>query len=136
MKKLLVLLLLFIPVLAFAGSTETVLNDCWTDSENSLLVRVTPGTSSIVVGQATIDVEATGTAVVLTADSIACKYVIMRALWDNTLNVIVGSSAMTTATGFVLTKDDVSIRLDVDNVQDIYFDADLEGEGVNWIAVQ
>lgn len=80
-------------------------------------------------------VTTSGTEVQLVASSTPCSSLVVKALAANTGKIYVGSnSSVTTSNGFELNAQE-SVSLDVDNVQDVYIDAGVNGEGVSWIAV-
>ena len=84
-------------------------------------------------GQKTVTTS--GTEVQLTATSTTCSSLLVKALAGNTGKIYVGgNSSVTTSNGFELSKGD-SVGLDVDNVQDVYIDAQTNGEGVSWISI-
>ncbi len=75
-----------------------------------------------------------GTAVVLAASTVA-KVVIIQAQTDNTGAVAVGGSGVlatvATGTGVLLYAGD-SIALEIDNLNDVYFDVTISGDGVRY----
>ena len=152
MKKiLLVLFCLFSSFFAFAGTTdyasgviyniEYPLNDSWNDSQDSFRVGIVSGdnlnveitsSASIRNGQKT----ATATApVILSADSTAVRGVTVSRIPTSLGRIYIGSSTVSADNGFTLSKDGVeSIKLDVDNLTDVYFNSEANNEGVSWIA--
>lgn len=77
-----------------------------------------------------------GTAVQLAASSTQCKRLTIMALIANTDYVCVGSSTVvasaSTRRGIPLSGG-MSITLDVDNLEDIWIDSVVSGEGVSFI---
>lgn len=75
-----------------------------------------------------------GTAVAL-ATSTACKRIQIQAKFNNTGIVVVGAStvvaAESTRRGIALNPGD-AIELDIDNVNDVYIDSTVSGEGVTF----
>lgn len=148
MKRLVLffLLVLLIAPLVYADSSdvgiERVLNDAWNDEQNSLRVGLVSGdnvnveitsSSSIRTGQKT---NTATIATVLSVDSIVVRNVTVSRNNTNTGNIYIGlNNTITSDNGFVLSKDTTTaIKLDVDNVQDIFFTSQYTGEGVNWVA--
>ena len=74
-----------------------------------------------------------GTPTVLGA-SLVCASVVVRAKPGNTGLVYLGTSTVTTSTGYELSPGD-AVGFDVGNVDDAYFDVDVTSEGVSWMAV-
>lgn len=58
----------------------------------------------------------------------------LKALHANTGMIYVGGYDVAAANGFVLDAGE-PVSLDVDNLADVYINADINGEGVSWIAV-
>jgi len=77
-----------------------------------------------------------GTREQLVASSTPCKWVILIAKTDNTGTIVVGGStvvaALATRQGTPLDAGD-SVRLDIDDLYDIYLDATVNGEGVTYL---
>lgn len=121
MKWIVLVLVLMVSVAAFAGGYP----------------EVTIGPHAIVIsGQLTIDAGGLGVPIPLSPDSTAVKKVWIAALPTNTQDAFIGGeNNIAPDSGFVLTGDIVT-AIEIDNLQDIYVDADVEGEGVSWIAIQ
>jgi hypothetical protein len=66
--------------------------------------------------------------------SLACASVVVRAMPTNVGLVYVGTSTVTTSTGYELSPGD-AVAFDVGNVAQVYFDVDTTSEGVSWMAV-
>ena len=81
-------------------------------------------------------VASAGTRVSLVASATACCWVILAALEGNTGTVVVGGStviaASATRLGVPLNKGD-SIGLSVTNLNEIYLDSTVDGEGVTFV---
>ena len=73
-----------------------------------------------------------GTAVQLAAQ--ACKSVSVKALAGNTGKIYVGDSSVSSADGYELSPGE-PIDMAIDNVNRLYIDAAVDGEGVCWLAV-
>lgn len=106
------------------------------DSDNdSIKVSVVEGGSSSpdALGNGTKTVAATGTAEQLAADT-ACTAVILTPLSTNTGIVYIGGSTVEAATenGFPLDQG-MSITIEVDNLNDVWLDPAVSGEGVAYI---
>jgi hypothetical protein len=91
-------------------------------------VNIAPYT---IVGNGKTTVTTAGTAVQL-ASSTAIKSVTIRALASNTNKIYVGSSSVSSANGFQLSKQE-TVSLDVDNLNKVWLDCDTNGEGVTFI---
>lgn len=92
-------------------------------------VRVRPNTT---LSGDVLFVTTAGSAEVL-ADETPCKRVLIKALLENTGNIIVGGSdvSFTGTVGFQLDAGEVWIGT-VDNLSDIYLDAEVSGEGAGF----
>lgn len=76
-----------------------------------------------------------GTAVSLIGAGVRTRTVTIKANKDNGNQIYVGGSAVAAATGFPLEASE-TLTLDVDNAEDeIFIDADTDGESAAWIAV-
>jgi len=86
------------------------------------------------IGHGVKSVTTAGTDVVL-ASSTACKRVIIQAQTDNTGWIAVGGSGVdatiATGTGVLLGAGD-SVELDIDDLNDVYIDSTVSGEGVRY----
>ena len=71
------------------------------------------------------------TAEVLTT-STACKHIDIMAAIANTGIIYVGGSGVTAATGIALYAGDV-YSVDIDNINDVYVLASVNGEDVQWV---
>lgn len=94
-------------------------------------VKITPW-QTIHSGQKTV--ATAGSAEVLAAASTAIKAVAIKALPTNTGKVYVGDSGVSSANGFVLSVNE-GVCLDVDNLQDIYLDVSVNGEGASYVYI-
>lgn len=120
MKKLLGVLLasLFVCSVAHAAPTD---------------VNLVPLKRISSYGQETVTTS--GTEVQLVASSTPCSSIVIKALSTNTGSIAIGSnSSVTVSNGFLLVANE-SVSLDLDNVQDVYIDTTVNGEGVSWIAI-
>ena len=112
-------------------STQTVLNEIYNSTDGTIKTQIEPF-SSVTAG-ITIDSVSTG-GQPLSSDSTAEKSVIISAPASNTGAVYIGGTTMTTTAGFRITTD--SVKIEVDNVQDIYFDAVNAGDSITWLGIQ
>jgi predicted secreted Zn-dependent protease len=87
--------------------------------------------STVISGQKAVTTA--GTEVVLDS-STAVLSVTVKAKHGNTNMIYVGTNPVSSSTGFVLDAGE-AVSLDVDNLADVYIDADTNGEGVSYIAV-
>jgi hypothetical protein len=81
-------------------------------------------------GQKTITTP--GTQEPLVASPTPCNRVWIRALHDNTENVYVGDSAVSSSTGYVLAADE-AVELFIDDLGKVYIDVDVTTEGVKFL---
>lgn len=95
-------------------------------------MRVTHSTNSI--GHGVTTVTTAGTDVVL-ASFTAAKWIVIQAQTDNTGFIAVGATGVdaTVATGTgVLLGAGESVTLPIDNLEDVYIDSTVSGEGVRY----
>ena len=85
------------------------------------------GHSTIASGQN----DTVGTSAEVLTSSTACKHVDIMAAVANTGIIYVGGSGVTTATGIALYAGDV-YSLDIDNLNDVYVIATVNGENVQY----
>lgn len=76
----------------------------------------------------------TGSRLQLSTTSAPIKSVTVKALSGNTQPVFVGSSTVNAANGFTLAANE-SVSMDISNLNLIYFDVTVNGEGVTYLAV-
>ena len=74
------------------------------------------------------------TATQLSSDSYVIRGLYVKAKAENDGNVYIGGSAVTSADGMVLSGDTM-VYLPVTNVNQVYFNADIAGDGVSWIGI-
>jgi hypothetical protein len=120
---------------AVATSTallETLLNALASVHTDQLRVDVvTPFTpTSVGSGQATV--ADAGTRAQLTAQ--ACKAVSIAANPDNTGNIFLGDVTVSSANGRILAPGD-AVDLAIDNLNRLYIDAAVDGEGISYLWV-
>jgi len=104
------------------------------DATNTVKVsgEVTSSVKALgTVGNGQKTVTSAGTAEAL-GSSTAIDSITIKALATNTGNIYVGSSSVDDTNGFVLDAGD-TVSLDIDNLADVYIDADTNGEGVSFI---
>lgn len=87
--------------------------------------------TTIYYGQTTV--VTAGTAVVL-ASSTSIRSVCIKALTGNSGNMYVGDSSVLATTGYELPKD-LSVCLDINNLNLVYINSSVNGEKVAYIAV-
>ena len=73
-----------------------------------------------------------GTSAEVLTSSTACKHVDIMAATANTGIIYVGGSGVTTTTGIALYAGDV-YSLDIDDLNDVYVIASVNGEDVQWV---
>ena len=73
-----------------------------------------------------------GTSAEVLTSSTACKHVDIMAATTNTGIIYVGGSGVTAATGIALYAGDV-YSLDIDDLNDVYVVASVNGEDVQWV---
>lgn len=79
------------------------------------------------------NVTSAGTAEALQSQDVPAGYaVVVRAKEGNSGNIYVGNSGVSSSNGDILNPGGV-VELFVDDVSDIYIDADNDGEGVSWV---
>ncbi len=98
-------------------------------TETMATLEATP--STLRNGRKTVAVAGTAEAL---AASTAILAVTVKALRTNTNNIYVGTSSVTSANGFVLSRGS-SVSFAFDNLADIFINADTNGEGVTYLAV-
>ena len=89
-----------------------------------------PGTATILHGQTTVTTA--GTEVPLIGSTTVAKWVIVKALATNTGNIFVGANPVTSSTGYVLAPGEAA-PLTHDDLNEIYIDSAVNGEGVSYI---
>lgn len=114
------------------------------DRLKAILTGIVLATGSAIIGRVGHDitgighgrkvVTTAGTDVVLAASTVA-KVVIIMAETDNTGIIVVGGSGvdwtLATRTGITLSPGE-SVTLEVDNLNDVYIDAAVSGDGVTY----
>lgn len=128
-----------------AGATDTAI--AGVDATNGLDVDVTrlpTGTNAIGrvghditgIGDGRKTVTNAGTRETLTAGSTPCKKVTMTALLENTGIVVVGGSTVVAAFGTrrgIPLETAQSITFEIDDLNDVYLDVTVNGEGVSYL---
>jgi 2-succinyl-5-enolpyruvyl-6-hydroxy-3-cyclohexene-1-carboxylate synthase len=91
--------------------------------------------STRIIGHGVKTVTTAGTDVALVSASTPCRWVTIQAQTDNTGIIAVGASGVdatvATGTGVALAVSE-SITLAIDNLDDIYIDSTVNGEGVRY----
>jgi len=97
---------------------------------------VTGGIGYSFIGSGKKIISTAGTRETLVSSSTPCKEVLIMALPGNTGEIWVGDSNVSAANkiGIVLYKND-AVSIQIDNLQKIYLDATVNGEGVSYIYV-
>jgi len=98
------------------------------DKDRKIISRVS---STINYGQVTVGT----TAVQLTSTSTPLNFgIVVKADPDNTGNVYVGDSSVSTTNGYLLTPGE-GIAFEIDDVSKVYVVADTDNQKVYWIGV-
>ena len=66
--------------------------------------------------------------------SATCQSITVKAKATNTGLIYVGGSTVTSSTGFILSAGD-SVSMETNNLDDIYLDSSVNGEGVSFLYV-
>lgn len=117
--------------------TDGDLVDGLTDINGRLQVTgVSGGSSSVTtIGNGTRTVTTAGTDVPLSASSVACSWVTIEAYRANTGYIAVGGTGVDAAaaagTGVTLAAGD-AVNVPVNNLNGVYIDATVSGEGVRY----
>jgi len=110
------------------------------DASNALKVKLVGG-ATIDIGDVEITGHSTighgsntdvGTSAEVLTSSTACKHVDIMAAIANTGIIYVGGSGVASSTGIALYAGDV-YSLDIDNLNDVYVLASVNGEDVQWV---
>lgn len=141
MRLLLFILLLIVPFSLFAAPSEQVITDPKITGYKAnvnklgtsygLAVDSTPATT-IFINQVTVTTA--GTRVQLSGASTPIRSICVKALTGNTGKMYVGDVTVASSNGYELPKD-VSVCLDVNNINLIYVDSSVNGEKVSYVAV-
>lgn len=97
------------------------------DGAGRLKVSIVGGSTTIASGEN----DTVGTSAEVLTSSTACKHVDIMASVANTGIIYVGGSGVTAATGIALYAGDV-YSVDIDNLNDIYVLATVDGENVQF----
>ena len=109
-----------------------------TSNTKPLPVNVVAGGGTITgsaVLNGKVTVTTAGTAVALSGSSTSIKAVIVKALYSNTGKIYVGNSSVDSSNGYELESGE-GVSLGIDDLNKVYIDADNNGEGVVYIAIQ
>ena len=119
-------------IAGYVDQLEALLNALASMATDQLRVDlVTPFTPTAVgSGQATV--AAAGSTEALPAQ--ACKAVSIAANPDNTGNIFLGDSTVSSANGRILAPGD-TLDLAIDNLNRLYIDAAVDGEGISYLWV-
>ena len=101
--------------------------DACDDDAGRLNVNIVGGATTIASGEN----DTVGTSAEVLTTSTACKHVDIMASVANTGIIYVGGNGVTTATGIALYAGDV-YSLDIDNLNDVYVIATVNGENVQY----
>ena len=101
--------------------------DACDDDSGRLNVNIVGGSTTIASGQN----DTVGTSAEVLTSSTACKHVDIMAAVANTGIIYVGGSGVTVATGIALYAGDV-YSIDIDNLNDVYVIATVNGENVQY----
>ncbi len=138
MKYILILLILISNI---SYAQEVVIRDAVTTgykaNVNKLGTKYGVGVDSIPatsIYTAQITVTTAGTRVQLSGSSVPIRSVCVKALTGNTGKMYVGDITVSSSIGYELPKD-VSICLDVNNLNLIYIDSSVNGEKVSYLGI-
>ena len=92
---------------------------------------VTSSTAPTSISHNKTSVTTAGTRVQM--PTFACQSVTVKALVANTGLIYIGGSTVSSTNGFQLSAGD-SVSMDISNVNVLYIDSSVNGEGVSWIA--
>lgn len=84
-----------------------------------------------VMGSGQTMVPTAGTAVAL-ATNTSTTSITLRAFATNTGNIFVGTTGVTSSTGFILSADE-TVSLDLDNLDKVFINSAVNSEGVSYI---
>jgi hypothetical protein len=106
---------------------------------NAAGLRINPATSEDVggansIGDGSKTVTTAGTRVQLSATSVPCRYVIVTALVTNTDTIWLGSSTVAAGRGRPLVSLQAE-KLDINNLNKVYIDSVVNGEGCSYVYV-
>jgi hypothetical protein len=134
------LVFLFLCNVAYATSDYVIIQDPTTTGKKANVVQVgtTYGLASTELPASTIYnnkvTTNAGSRVQLSAVSTSIKSVSIKALATNTGTVYVGNSTVASTNGYQLAAGD-AIDVDVNNLNGVYIDVSVNGEGITYIAV-
>jgi hypothetical protein len=97
---------------------------------------VSGGTGFSFIGSGKKIISTAGVKETLVSSSTPCKEVLIMALPDNTGEIWIGDNNVSASSkiGIVLYKND-AVSIQIDNLQKIYLDATVDGEGVSYIYI-
>ncbi len=139
MKLLIAILLLISPTLVKAQEV-TIIDKSVTgykanvSKQGSTFGLRTDEVPATTVYEGRVTVTTAGTRVQLSSSSIPVRSVCVKALTANTGNMLVGDSTVSVSNGYELPKD-LSVCLDVNNLNLVYVDATVNGEKVCYIGI-
>lgn len=117
-------------VAAFAGGSDQIrILDV-----NRQIVNPVALTIPSIIGDGTATVTTAGTRVQLSATSVPCRYVIIIGNTGNTGKIYVGGITIATARGRPLNQEQ-SEKIDIDNLNKVYIDADNNSDGCSYTYV-
>jgi len=111
--------------------TSGVTIDPATEATAQAILAAIGGSVATTILDGTRTVAAAGTPVPLTAGSTAARKVMVQADLNNTGNILVGNA---TSQSNVLLPGD-NLEIEVDDLDELYIDSTVNGEGVNYLAV-
>jgi len=137
--RIFIILFLF-PVICFGATSESVLTDPITTgykanvnklgTKYGLGVDATPATS-VIINQVTVTTALTR---VQLASTTAIRSVCIKANHANTGKMYIGDITVAASTGYELPAD-VSVCLDINNLNLVYVDSSVNGEKVSYVAI-
>ena len=131
MKKLLFIIFLLIPIVAY-GASDRIISD-----RDAHVVDITAGGSllsagrTLVMGQQTIEVVGTAEALASSTDTPLVALVV-KPLDANLNAVYLGSATVTSANGFEVSTGVVA-EIRVDNLADVYINGKSVGDGISYV---
>lgn len=141
MKIKLILILLFLMLCRNVFAQEVVIRDYTTTGNKANVSKL--GTkygvntdplpaASILFNQ--VSVTTAGTRVQLSGSSVPVRSVCIKALHADTGKIYVGDVTVASSNGYELIAD-ISVCMDINNLNLVYLDSSVNGEGVSYIGV-
>lgn len=104
--------------------------------KNAAGIRINPATadapSTLLNGKVTVTTA--GTEVQISASSVSVKSITIKSLAANTGTIYIGNSTVASTNGYALAAGQ-AISFDIDDLNKVYIDSSVNGEGVTYLAV-